>query len=705
MRLALLNRRLLTLAALASLGAFAAGSGADRLLVAAALGLAASVVWRPSPVVARRLEQVGWTTAGGIFVVAMYVGLVLNGDYLPLTLGFLLVLLVTEALRPLDAGNDLRLYTLSFAVLIASTAYYPGVPFALAFVAYVGCVTLALMVGHLKRQAERYRVEEIPLRRSFMIATAALSTVAVLSSALVFLAFPRLPRGWIGSNRAAAQSVMVGFGEGVSLGDFGGRIQPNPEVVFRVEFDGPLPPALGSIHWRGRSYDHFDGVRWSRSGDLWSMEPAPLVLESRWPGGTREYQIFGGPPGARVLFGIHPILDVTPRTPMRPVLDATGDITVPRAESPVYRVRSGEERPPAEWLRAAAGPDPSAASWYLQLPALAPRVLALADSLTAGEPTRYDAVLAVERWLNDSFSYTLDLPASRREATLEHFLFSRREGHCEYFSTAMAILLRAAGIPARNVTGFMGGEWHASARYLAVTQNDAHSWVEVWFPELGWVAFDPTPAASRNQLAGAAANTSFVWPVLFWWDGLQHRWTRWVLFYDLDKQLRLMRHVSDLLAPSGAWARPGGRWPSELRQGAPWLLALAGIGALVWLGRRRTGAGASLGAGSRAYLALRRAYRRAGYGDDAAPPALFLESLRVQEAPGVEHAGRAIDLYLRTRFGAEALGAEQLREIRTEVRSARRAVRRERRSGAGTGRGREGVREVGERRRRVPVRN
>jgi protein-glutamine gamma-glutamyltransferase len=679
-KLALLNRRMTTLMALAALGAFGAGSGASAYLFAAAAGLIAAVVWRPSAGFGRRIEQIGWMTAIAIFFFGLYVAVVVQGDYLPLTLAFLLVLLVTEALRPLDAANDLRMYALSFAVLIASTAYYPGVPFALAFVAYLGCATLALMVGHLNRQAVRYSVSEIPLRSSFLVGTAALSTVAVLASALVFLAFPRLPRGWIGSARAATHGAMVGFGEGVSLGEFGGRIQSNPEVVFRVEFDGPPPGDIGSIQWRGRSYDFFDGVRWSRSHDMPLAIPPPRVLEARWAtGGAREYQIFGGPPGAPVLFGIHPILNVVPRTPMRPVLDSTGDVVVARAESPVYRVSSGSPHPGVPSLRTAAGPDLASARWYLQLPPRSPRLQQLADSLTAEHSHRYDATRAVEHWLRQEFTYTLELPSTPREASLEHFLFERRQGHCEYFSTAMVVLLRAAGIPARNVTGFMGGEWNASAGYLAVTQNDAHSWVEVWFPELGWVPFDPTPAASRNRVTGIGAHTSVLWPVRFWWDGLQHRWTRWVLFYDMEKQLLVMRRVSALFSGSGLPSARSASWSGLARERAGWLFAGLTLAALVWVAARKTTPRRPLSPETRWYLELRRSYHRAGYGNELAPPKRFLETLRTQDAPGLEAAAPAIDLYLRSRFGAADLTVEGLAGMRRAVYQVRKQLRRERR--------------------------
>src|SRR5690606_29937901 len=170
--------------------------------------------------------------------------------------------------------------------------------------------------------------------------------------------------------------------------------------------------------------------------------------------------------------------------------------------------------------------------FYLQIPRLDPRIVELADSLTEGLDNRYDRAVAIERYLR-TFGYTRDLPATRAETTLEHFLFERREGHCEYFSTAMVVLLRAVGIHARNVNGFMGGQWSQFGDYLVVTQNEAHSWVEVWFPGYGWVTFDPTPPGGP----GTEAATSWMWPGRIFFDGLQHRWNKWVLDYDMDSQL------------------------------------------------------------------------------------------------------------------------------------------------------------------------
>lgn len=683
MRLALLHRRLAAGMALAALAGFTAGAGVSAVTALAGLALVVALARLPPPEAGPWVERA--VRAGALLLCARmgYVAFFARGDFMPDVLAMLLFLLVGESLRPLDARNDMRLYALSLALMIAATAYSPGLGFAAAFVAFVALATLALMTGHLRRESERFRVP-VRVGRGFLGATAALSGVAVLCSAALFVVFPRLPRSWNVQGRPGGAAVMAGFGDEVSLGEHGTRISPNPEVAFRVEFPAGAVPDPAELRWRGRSFDRFDGVRWSRTPGQAYVAGSPDRYAERWGGPLRSYRVYGGPAGARVLFGLHPLLRVQPRSAVRVLRDATGDVRFFGSDAPSYDAVSAAPLPPEEALRAAAGDAPTWEAQYLQLPPLSARVHRLADSLAAGRPTRLDRARAVERWLRTEFRYTLDLPRDTEEARLESFLFRRRAGHCEYFSTAMAVLLRAQGIPARNVTGFLGGEWNAFGRYLAVTGNDAHSWVEVWFPGLGWVPFDPTPPGGRALATEAEDGWSR--PAFLWLDGLQHRWYKWVIGYDLDKQVGVFRRVGDWFERAGggrdtAWrggGRGGGPW-LPLREALPWA---AGAAALAWLlmrrgkWRRRT-----LGAESRAYLALRRAYARAGYAEEGAGgPLDFAAGLRARGAPGAEAAARAVDLYVRARFGGEAIGeggraemAGALARARAALHSARRA--------------------------------
>ncbi len=679
MRISLLHRRLCAGMSLAALLAFAAGEGPTPTVLATGAGLLLALFWQASPGASAWIERATRIGVLLIFAAMMYISFVLVADFMPAVMGMLLFLLVGESLRALEARNDMRLYSLSFALLIAATAYYPGLLFAFAFVAYVALTTLAMMVGFLRREAEGFRVPHVRMGRSFLAATAALSGLTVVMSVLVFVVFPRLPRQWNVQGRRGAGEQMVGFGDEVSIGEHGGRLSPNPQIAFRVEFPGaaPLPPH--ERYFRGRSFDRFDGVRWTRSG--WPAVPATgWRYRGAWRGPLRTARIYGGPPGANVLFGMHPVLNVVPRSAIRARFDPTGDLAYAGTDAPVYTVSSLPAAPTEESLREESGRWNPSLRFYLQLPAdLPPRIGRLADSLTAPHAGRAEKARAVERWLRTEFGYTLDLPRNEREATLESFLFRRKQGHCEYFSTAMAVMLRSAGIPARNVTGFLGGEWNQFGTYLAVTENDAHSWVEVWFPGAGWVPFDPTPP-SRAGVVSDETEASWAWPARLWLDGLEHRWYKWVLDYNLDKQLALFRGVGDMFSGRSGPRETRRMDPREL---LPWVAAAVALASLVVLLRRRRAA--PLPREARAYLALRRAYDRAGRlpADGERGPLAMAEALERERAPGARDAARVVELYLRARFAGEEIGEDGRREMEERSAAARQALRREKRRPAG----------------------
>ncbi|MGH7458126.1 MAG: transglutaminaseTgpA domain-containing protein [Longimicrobiaceae bacterium] len=666
-RLSRLHRRLTVGMALAALAAFAAGAGIDAPTAGAGALLFLLLFRHPSRAFSVRLNLVWVVLATALFVWVLLMTFVVGGDILPPVLALLLVLLTGEAVKPLDSGNDLRLYVLSFALLMAGTAFYPGVQFGAALAAYIVLGVLSLMVGHLRREAERHGIADIPVGRPFLLTTAALSGLTVAMSGLVFLALPRLPGALLGQPARGAGAALVGFSDQLSLGQWGSRVSANPEVVLRVEFPGDEKPPTGNLYWRGHSYDQFDGVSWTRTERL----PAPTLAReaylSRWGGPPRRYTVYGTAPGTRLLFGLHPVISVQPESRVRPYLTRAGDLRYFGSDRPVFQGVSAAPRPPESVLRGARPWSLEPARAYLQLPRDTPRrVLSLADSLSEGQTTRYEKVAATLAWFRRGFGYTLDLPDSPREATLEHFLFERREGHCEYFSTAMAVLLRAAGVPARNVTGFLGGDWNDFGSYLAVTQNQAHSWVEVWFPDLGWVPFDPTPAGSADGGAGGAG--AMVWPGLFFLDMVQHRWYQWVLNYDLGSQRDLFRGARDLFSELG-WG--GGR----AGEGAPgrtveWMIPLVAGGVALWLllrARRQP-----LPPESRLYQRLRRAYQRAGFGvPEMVPPLGFLGALESSRAPGREAAAEVVRMYLAARFGRMKVDRQKMKEA---VREASRAV-------------------------------
>jgi transglutaminase-like putative cysteine protease len=687
MNVALLHRRLTAAMALSALLAFMAGAGVSPEGLVAAGVLCFAAFRLPPEAWGAWIERVSRLVILGLCAWMLYVAFVAGGDFLPAVMAMLLFLLAGESLRPVAAKNDTRLYLLSFALLMAATAYYPGIGFAASFVAFVVFSTLAMTAGYLRRQAEKFRVADVRLGRRMMITIGALSGVVLLVSAALFILFPRLPRQWNVQGRRGAGDVMAGFGEEVRLGLHGGRISDNPEEAFRVEFLDSMPS--DELYWRGRSFDRFDGERWSRTPGLRGPNYGPGLYGERWGRPIRQVRIFGGPPEANVLFGTHPVLAVQPRSAIRAYQHPGGDIFYSGSDAPVYTVVSSAGTPSEELLRSSdVLEDSRRIRPYLELPALDPRVARLADSLTAGRAARIDRVRAIERYLSTELSYTLELPDTRAEATVEGFLFRRRAGHCEYFSTAMVMLLRSAGIPARNVTGFLGGEWNAYGRYLSVTGNDAHSWVEVWFPGVGWVQFDPTPAA-RNTFMGEGSGGS--WGISLWFGAVEHRWYKWVVDYNLEKQLGLLDRVGDLFERDGARDTDGGRSGGGVPRFVAAVIALGVGGAVLMSLRRRRRAPRT--AETRAYLALRRAYERTGWGGPGGP-LQFAERLQAQAAPGAAPAAELVRLYVRARFGADDIGDDGRARMQAALEEARRALReakRERRGASADGKREERV--------------
>lgn len=678
MTAARLHRRLTAGMGLAALAAYAAGAGwtADVGIAAAALG--GAIIHPPSARWSALIERGTRILIVGLCAWMLYVAFVLSADFMPAVMAMLLLLLGGESLRSLETRNDGRLYLLSFSLLVAATAFYPGLPFAAAFVAFIVLATLAMMAGHLRRQAERFHAPDVRVSRRMAGAMAGLSAVTLTVAVGLFILFPRLPRTWNVQGRNGDGEVMAGFSDEVSLGQLGGRLSSNPEVALRVEFADSVPADAERMHWRGRSFDHFDGVRWSRTRGLpGPAMPGPAYL-ARWGGTSRRARIFGGPSGAEVLFGPHPVLAVQARSAIRAFQEPSGDVLYFGSDVPVYTVFYGPEAPSDERLRAARRPDTRLLNPYLQTPGFTPAMKRLADSLTAPYADRLDKARSVERYFRENFGYTLDLPRTRDEGTLEGFIFRRRQAHCEYFSTAMVMLMRTAGIPARNVTGFLGGEWNQTGGYLAVTGNDAHSWVEVWFSGLGWVTFDPTPP-SRDDLVNRETGEAWAWPLRFWFDGMEHRWYRWVLDYDLDKQLGMARRLGDLFERdrARAFGDDGKRAPFRAPPMLPVAIAIGvAAAAVIWMRRGRTGPRSPE---QRAYLALRRVYGRMGM--EGGGPLEFAERLARDAAPGRRPAGELVRLYLRARFAGEDIGEAgrtRMRAALAEARAELRAARRDR---------------------------
>jgi hypothetical protein len=263
----------------------------------------------------------------------------------------------------------------------------------------------------------------------------------------------------------------------------------------------------------------------------------------------------------------------------------------------VYEADSDLARPSADQLRSAGDSLPQFVSAYLQLPsALDPRIPRLAAQISGSSSNDFDKAAALEIYLKTHYAYTLQLLRSPVADPLANFLFVRKQGHCEYFASSMAVMLRTLHIPSRVVNGFRSDEFNDVTGNYIVRAKNAHSWVEAYFPGYGWVTFDPTPGGDIATPEG--------WDrAMLYLDAAQSFWREWVISYDSSHQYLLGQAALTGTRSSWersrtwarlryahllAWARRAQHSAEEAPTSALFLLALANLGRITRMIRMKS---------------------------------------------------------------------------------------------------------------------
>jgi len=579
--------------------------------------------------------------------------------------------------------DEVILLLLSLLLLCAGAALAAELAFGFAFLAFAVSGTWALALTHLRSAIEAGRgpAGSAALLDSRRIATpalfaglAALALAGIAGAAVVFFAFPRVTIG--GLRRTSRHAPVAGLGDRVDLSQHG-TVADDPRVALRVRLD-PEPeggPRDLAMHWRARTLSHWTGQGWRSQG---AAIPA-MRLPQRGPGRPSavlgaDIEIVGSFADGVVLTpeGWPVSVDFrrpgSPRPPaQRLYRNGAGDLFYQPVDGNDLRyfVAVDRDEPDLQALRGRGGQYPPWLAPDLEVPALDARVQALAQRLGGGKDPA-DAVAAIERWLGTALRYTRELPGEVADPVAD-FLFVRRAGHCELFSSAMVLMLRSLGIPARNVTGYFGGR-RTGAGYYAVRAGDAHSWVEVYFPGAGFVRFDPTPASAR----GSAQEGLRARAVLLW-DGLQQRWRAFIVEYDLITQARAMRRIAQLVDETGRRLAGKGNAPGGRARVTAMVLAVVLIGAGVivllrrWGGRRQRRGSFALTADQeravRLWRVARTMLRRSGM--ETAPATTPRELARRMPA-----AGEVAVLYSDARWGFSPLSASTARAALKRLRAA-----------------------------------
>lgn len=407
----------------------------------------------------------------------------------------------------------------------------------------LGLIAVLLALATLQRLAD---VESADVDRPLLSrrAAASIGRLVLLGLPLALAAFWLFPRLgaplWGVPDRALARP---GLSDEMRPGDWLDLLNDDSPAL-RADFDGPTPP-MPAMYWRGPVLWSFDGAAWTSPRGLRFTSPAPVdpAAAPRW-----RYTVAIEPTDRRQLVALDVPLDV----PAGASMTVDRVVYAPRPLTSLTRWRF-ESAPAAAFQRDLPA---HLRALGLQLPdGFNPRTLALGRQWRR-EAGRDDAAI-VQRalaWIRADFAYTLDAPLVDDRASIDAFLFGYQAGYCEHFAGSFVVLMRAAGIPARVVTGYVGGYRNPIGGYWVVRRSDAHAWAEVWLPGRGWVRVDPTAAVAPERIydtladrgsanAGLLDGFGSDSPLRDFGDYLRRGWNDLVLGFDAQRQDRMLESL------------------------------------------------------------------------------------------------------------------------------------------------------------------
>jgi transglutaminase-like putative cysteine protease len=659
-----------------------------------------------------------WTTPLTILYFIFYAV-----DYFLLSRSFLKatvhLVLFAVVVRMFSLRRD-RDYTmqaiLAFLMVLASAVLTVDSVFLVLFAGFVlvAVATFILMEMRRSGRASRFQARHSPdaqehrhLAFSLARVTPVLVLMILLGAGAVFFLLPRMSAGYLGGY-SFGSDLSTGFSDHVQLGRIG-QIQQSDAVVMHIQIDGD-PRGLYALHWRGVALANFDGKNWSNPREQIVMPreadgsflvpyfsqgvPPATIAKYESALGKKNplihYRVLMEPIGTNVFFLAPWARRVTGAYGTLQIDEGGGvsDLDSQRSVS-LYEADSDIALPSPQQLRSAGDFLPAFASIYLQVPKLDPRVPQLAAQITNSERTSYDKAAALERYLRTHYGYTLQLPRTPVDDPLANFLFERKQGHCEYFASSMAVMLRTLRIPSRVVNGFVSEEFNDVTGNYVVRARNAHAWVEAYFPGYGWVTFDPTPGGGTATPQGWSR-------AMLYLDAAESFWREWVVSYDASHQSILGRSALNGTRSSLEEIRAWGRlryarllnWARKSQRGVErtperWyvlgilialaLLVLANASRIARMIRTRALSrhpeGKPEEAATMWYGRMARFLERRGLKKTPAQtPQEFVRVIGDEELR--RRVGRFTEAYESARFGKSPEDAQQLPELYEEVEAA-----------------------------------
>ncbi|MCX5722576.1 MAG: DUF3488 and transglutaminase-like domain-containing protein [Nitrospirae bacterium] len=514
----------------------------------------------------------------GAFAVFLADLIFFSRDLLPAGIHFLVMLLNIKLLT-LQQRHDYRhLYALSLMAILASASVTTDAWYVPIFLLYLLAAVWTLVLYHMTQETGPAMVAGMPAQSAigpargpsqitahFCWLTNGVVAITVGMTLAIFFVIPRVGVGALQKTSGEALRTS-GFSERVDLGTIG-SVKQDPQIVMRVELPDRSAVDNDRLYLRGLAYDQYNGRSWSHSRTR--QRSLGLVAEGTFfvrPPGSR-------PPGSQsftirqdilletldtaVLFAA-PFAELVSGEFLAVQADAMSGLHLPAPPSSRLRYSVTSQVPLllAEERTATVLDYPDAVrSRYLQIPIGLQRIEELAHRVVQRAATPFERTLAVQQHLLDNYRYSLDADQATLNHPLEEFLFTRKTGYCEHYATAMVVMLRTLGIPARLVTGFLATEWNEYGGYFTVRQRDAHAWVEVYFPRSGWITMDPTPAVN------AAAATSRWASLGRFGASLRLQWDRLFVSYSAKDQLAVVHGVRE--GSDFVWEKAS-RWVASL---------------------------------------------------------------------------------------------------------------------------------------------
>lgn len=483
---------------------------------------------------------------GFLLVTLLYFGF--NLPVLNLISWFLVYLLYTRFIYKTEFNDYLFGYLIAIVCLLIGALYIKGLAFGAVFLGFYLVLSWCLISYHL--MAEQVGSSSPPkffnnrgknekLNKSLLGWATGLVLLSFIMTAAIFISFPRLGLGFIALNNSS--SPITGFSDVVTLGDVG-KIKQNSSVVMRVEYtrNGKPYRPQSRILWRGVVLDHYNGQVWNSTlSNEFSLPNKPGkglgVFRVSQTKEVVEQTVYMESLSIPYLF-THGIPLFADGNFKRLNIDQGFVFKTDRTQfgPSKYTLVSEISNPNMTYSQKLPHKNDNVfPDRFLQLPKISEATKKLAANLTRFSNSTEEKASRILNHFSD-FGYSLDMKNDPDKTALEYFLFDRKEGHCEYFASAMVILLREAGIPARLVNGFAGTEWHEWGNYLIIRQSDAHSWVEAFIPGKGWMIFDPTPAdpTPLNTLSPSSMSRAL--------DLLRMNWQRYIVRYSYKDQASMV---------------------------------------------------------------------------------------------------------------------------------------------------------------------